>query len=945
MNENLVCAKKIFVIACGVLRLDLKKAAGKLNLHNVQYEYLEGGLHNRPGELRRRVQSAIDGVSAAGGFERIAIGYGVCGRGLVDIRARDIPLYIPKVHDCISFFLGSEARYREEFSAHPGTYYISAGWFEEQVQPRGKAMIFDDGNRTGRLLELDEAALERKYGKANAEAIASFYNSWQRNYTRSVFIDTGTGETEKYASYAKALAEEFGLRYTAIRGDTTLLEKLLLAVPGDPDILCVPPFQVTVYDPLRNGLTAAPVMENRLKKSLSVRQPVKTDTSRPGRDSGNGGDGCRIGLGIDAGGTYTDVAVYDFKTRKVLAKGKALTTKWDFTIGIEKAIDLLPPAFLSKIDLVSVSTTLATNAIVEARGQKVGLLIMPPEAYRDGDIQYQPMAVIRGRLDITGKELKKVDEGEVRKLSRRMKELGGVQVFAVSGYAGCVNPIHELKVKKWIQEETGLYVCCGHELSDLLNFKVRANTAVLNARIIPLLEKFLKDVERSLESRGITAPIMVVKGDGTLMNEKLARNKPIETVLSGPAASIAGAKFLTGRPDATVVDIGGTTSDIGCLKGGFVEVCESGAMVGGWRTHVRALDMNTVGLGGDSEILFEEQKLVIGPRRIAPISWLATEADISSSLEYLENHFGDYLSTAVPLQFMCRTGTGEPLSFTPEERRVLAALAQGACSLLELTERTGLGHWRMLPLKRLEEHYVVQRCGLTPTDQLHILGKMALWNRQAALRMNGLLSRVARLDSDEFIEKVMQEITNKLIVELVKKQLDLGGEFEGSGSCSVCKSIMENIILGGNEKLKVSATFNYPIIGLGAPVMHFLLPLAELLDAELIIPQHADVANAVGAVTSFVNVHKRVHIVPTSEGRYSVQGVKEGRSFGALEEAHEYAVKELEKEIVMMAEAAGTSEKRIDLHVDDRLSFTADGMEIFLERLLRAEITGAPDAV
>ncbi len=638
--------KPIHSIACGVLRLDMAEVARKTGVE-ISEEYLEGGLHSVPTELRKQVQERIDAASESGVVTKIMIGYGICGRGTAGLYARNVPLVIPKVHDCIALFLGSNKKYREEFSKNPGTYYISAGWFEEKVQPtsgRNEKTIFNEKARGNDLRNLSYDYLEQQYGTDNAEEITKFYNSWKKNYKRSVFIDSGAGDKEKYAAYARDLADEFGWNYEEIIGTGDLLEKLITADKDSEDILWVPPDHVTEFNAMTKQLMAVPQWKTKKEKDEVAAESTQTGPlstldsdsqasiqtdQEPSERVLRVRKKRRMGLGIDAGGTYTDVAVYDFERKKVLSKGKALTTRWDFTIGIENAIDRLQPGLLPSIDLVSVSTTLATNAIVEGHGQKVGLLLMPSGVIDQDKIENSPVAVIKGKLNISGTELEPIDPEQIARIALEMKEKDGVSVFAVSGYGGSVNPVHELKVKKILIEETGLYVCCGHELSDLLNFYVRANTAVLNARIIPLLEKFIQDVERSLLERGINVPIMVVKGDGSLMSTELAQYRPIETILSGPAASIAGARFLTGVEDATVIDIGGTTSDIGCINQGAVEVCPQGASVGGWRTHVKALNMSTVGLGGDSSIQVEDQEVIIGPRRIAPLSWLAQDSDIT----------------------------------------------------------------------------------------------------------------------------------------------------------------------------------------------------------------------------------------------------------------------------------------------------------------------------
>jgi N-methylhydantoinase A/oxoprolinase/acetone carboxylase beta subunit len=941
--------KSAHVIGCGVLKCDLPDAIKRTGVE-AGTEYLDGGLHAVPNELRRRLQLAIDAASRSGKVERIIIGYGICGKGSEGIHARNVPLFIPKVHDCIALFLGSDKRYHEEFANNPGTYYISAGWFEENVQPKGKK-IFVEKSRDETLRNKSFDYFKERYGEENAAAITRFYNSWQKNYKRSAFIDTGAGEREKYHSYAQSLADEFDWEYKELEGTTTLLEQMLTAVKGTNEILYVPPEHVTRFNAVTKSLIAVPLWdrstENKKKERASKKSRNTADTDvDKGPSPPSGSKKRRMGLGIDAGGTYTDAAIYDFTTKKVRSKAKALTTKWDFTLGINEAIDKLDPATLTAIDLVSVSTTLATNAIVEGHGQKVGLILMPSQVFDPKKIENKPSAVIKGRLTISGKEVEPIDEKEIRRVAAEMKTRDKVTVFAVSGYGGSVNPVHELAAKEIIIRETGLYVCCGHELSDLLNYYVRANTAVLNARIIPLLEQFIYDVEQSLQHRGIDIPIMVVKGNGSLMSTELARYRPIETILSGPAASISGARYLTDREDAIVIDVGGTTSDIGCISGGSVEICPQGAAVGGWRTHVKALNMSTVGLGGDSAIQIEEQNLHIGPRRIAPMAWLASRADLTKPIRYLRNHIDYFLSTTKPMQFFTITDSGEKFELTKEEVRIMEALKQGPCSLLELAERTGAGHWMMLHTSRLEGHYLIARCGLTPTDLLHVEGKLTLWDWKLAREIAELTAGRIKISLTTFIERVFEKINNKITEELIKKQLGLDLEDEKLNSSLPWQIVMSNIIDGGsNKRMQLEAQFVYPVIGLGAPVHFFLERLNRTIEGEVIVPPHAEVANAIGAITSSVTVTKRLHIVANAEGRFSLQGLSEQKQFDTFEEANTFAEETVKQEVLRMARTAGTSEEYIDLDIDDRITKTADGSELFLERILEATVTGIPDLV
>ncbi|MDH3674554.1 MAG: hydantoinase/oxoprolinase family protein, partial [Anaerolineae bacterium] len=281
-----------------------------------------------------------------------------------------------------------------------------------------------------------------------------------------------------------------------------------------------------------------------------------------------------IALGIDTGGTYTDAVLVDHDSGKVLAGAKALTTRRDLSIGIGQAMltvftengQSVSPA---DVDLVALSTTLATNAIVEEQGSPVCLLLIGYDAELlhqygfERDLVTSDVVFLRGGHDGMGNEVEPLDETAARKaiLARRDQ----VEAFAVSGFFSVRNPAHELRVRTLVEELAGPSsgetrpVTCGHELSSRLNAVRRATTVALNARLIPLLHELMVTVQHSLEKLGVVAPLMVVKGDGSLVRAEWAMQRPIETVLSGPAASVVGAWHLAGRDDVWVVDVGGTT--------------------------------------------------------------------------------------------------------------------------------------------------------------------------------------------------------------------------------------------------------------------------------------------------------------------------------------------------------------------------------------------------
>jgi N-methylhydantoinase A/oxoprolinase/acetone carboxylase beta subunit len=928
---------KPHVIACAVLARDIKEVAREMGLEPV-YKFLEAGLHENPYKLNTRVQEAIDQISGQGDADRIIIGYGICGKGTVGLTSRDIPLVIPRVHDCIALFLGGDAAYQEQFKTYPGTYYLSAGWCEEKAVPisqrRGRAWF---GNR-----QLVYEDVKNAHGQTAANQTFAFLNSWQKNYQRAAFIETRSGQAAKYERMAKDMADEYGWRFERIKGDQDLIRQMLTVTESTPGVLVVPPGHTIAFDPVISSLTPSPEWEYA-HETTGPQTVCVVSSDKPDTDAGLE---IHTGLGIDAGGTYTDTVVYDLEHRTTCCKAKALTTKWDFTIGIENALRRLEPEQLAKVALVALSTTLATNAIVENEGQIVGMLLMPPPGLDDHTIAYSPKAVIQGGLDIAGREKTPVDPDQIKTIADRMIRNHGVTAFAVSGYAGAVNPAHELAVKQVLQDHTCLFVSCGHELSDTLNFETRAVTAMLNARIIPRLKHLLTDVEQVLDRFNITAPIVVVKGDGTLMDAAMAKKRPVETILSGPAASVAGARHLTGRTDALVVDMGGTTTDTAALKNNLVRLNQKGSKVGGRRTHVQALDIRTTGLGGDSLIALEKGEFSIGPGRVAPIAWLAqNRPGTDAALEYVKHHLNRFTLSTQKMQLITATGSMALSQLTPMEEKVMSLVTQRPWSIEELVTKTGVLTDAGLPLARLEERFAVQRCGLTFTDLLHIQGRFTRWDRAAAGAYCDFMARLAGMEMTDMISLLLGKGIRRLTLELLKRQLDDEIDPDGLTSCPVCQALIDNLMAGGSPDFQVRIDLKRPVIGIGAPIGFFLPDAARALGAEAILPKDADVANAIGAITSDVMVHRQIRITPGHQGGFMVEGIAGTRQFTKFDAADTFAKDTLVQKVRDLGRAAGTSCRTVTLSIKDKAPKTASGDPIFMERVIQATLTGRPDRV
>lgn len=587
-----------------------------------------------------------------------------------------------------------------------------------------------------------------------------------------------------------------------------------------------------------------------------------------------------IGLGLDTGGTYTDGVLYRFSDRKILQSGKALTRKEDLTVGINQVLDQLDQHMLMQVDLVALSTTLATNACVENKGGYACLiligcdpLVIKKYGHENGLPPVEDMILLEGGHNMTGQLLAEPDWQYLKQQTETSFNLA--EAFAVVELWGVRNSTCELKAKELLHAWTGKPVVCGHEISGTLNSLRRAASALLNARLLPLINTFLDAVRNSLAGRKITAPLVIVRSDGSLMAESVARERPVETLLSGPAASVAGGLALTGLKSGIVVDMGGTTSDVAMVRDGQPVMAAQGAQIGTWRTGIHSILIQTVGLGGDSLIRHQQnQKLVIGPRRAAPLSWAAQRwPQILEALRALKLAERKHTLSLAEFFYRVERPAGDT-RFTRHEQRILDVLRDGPLSLSDLAEKLNITIYD-LRTERLEQQDLIMRCGLTPTDVMHLTGEYRLWQQEAAELAADILAFQLAVDRNTLIADIQNKVKEMLGETVLRMLL----EQEYAGAVGHDRS---DIILLGKELLRRHMkaekadqflqpvlACSVPLIGIGAPIHLYLPTLAQFMQTPCHIPHYAAVANAVGAITGQVVVTSEALIKP----RYAVSGI------------------------------------------------------------------------
>ena len=658
-----------------------------------------------------------------------------------------------------------------------------------------------------------------------------------------------------------------------------------------------------------------------------------------------------VALGIDTGGTYTDAVLVDHDSGGVLAAAKALTTYQDLSVGIGQAV---AAAFVGQgispadVGLVAVSTTLATNAIVEGRGAPVCLLLIgydPALIHQYGferDLVTSDVVYLPGGHDVRGDEIEPLDEAAAREaiLARRDQ----VEAFAVSGYFSVRNPDHEIRVRALVEELTDLPVACGHELTSRLNAVRRATTATLNAQLVPLLRELIATVRQTLNGLGIVAPLMVVRGDGSLVRAAWAMERPIETILSGPAASVVGAWHLAGRRDVWVVDVGGTTTDIASLRDGRPRVNPKGAQVGLWRTMVEAVDVHTVGLGGDSEVhLDSERRLVIGPRRVVPLCLLASEyPEIVSELQrqLMSDERNGYAG-----QFVLRQREAT-YTLSEHDEALMHHLAAGPRSLASLTEKMGFGSFVARQIKDLEQRRLVLRANFTPTDALHVLKEFERWDTRASELAAELLADRADLSPRELSRQVVSCVSDRAATELVSKVLsDEVGLPDWERETAAAALLARGLGNVSRSDLECRLILRHPVVAVGAPVEAYMPRAARQLHTELVIPGHADVANALGAVVGGVVQQLRALIRPLDDGESFRLHLPEGvHDFATLEEAVAHAGLVLPPLLEELTRDAGAEQVEVKVIRVDREVPVAEayGHNVYLDTELTFTAAGRP---
>lgn len=620
-------------------------------------------------------------------------------------------------------------------------------------------------------------------------------------------------------------------------------------------------------------------------------------------------------MGLDTGGTFTDVIFISDKDNTVLAKGKTPTIHDNLVQTVENGMDII----LEKIDAsairaFSIATTLATNAIVENKTRPTALILIGYDedivqaAVKENIFNTAYVYMVGGGHDNWGNEKAPLDETELKKtVSQIPRE---IEAIAVSGYFSVRNNSHENKAVKIIKSiRPDVFITCGYDLSTELNAIKRATTAVLNAGLIPITMEFFDAVETACKTRNMKPEISVVKGDGSLVGLEWAKIYPVEMIISGPAASACGAQFLSnikaGKRPAWVIDIGGTTTDIIRLdESGRPVLLQDGITVANHKTLTKAIDIHTFGLGGDSRVLVGKTgDISMDSRRVIPICRLAEKyPGILKELEFLriKKYSGE------PLFLIKKTG-GSDGEF---EQSIMKSIDYEPCSLDGILEQVRNKSIYRNAVKNMYEKGYIDYASFTPTDALNVLGRLDMGNKQASETAALILADGAGYETPaEAAEEVCRQVVFLLCSELVKRNFEVNGIKQEAADTDII-----NYALGNkNETCRLMELYlNADLIGVGAPSWAFLPSAGAKVNETTVLPQYAEVAGAAGAAMGSFFLSYAVNIIPVQDKAvYRVHHPEGVADFDDTEDAVEFTCSFMIEWLMKRALKAGASKPEI----------------------------------
>ena len=660
-----------------------------------------------------------------------------------------------------------------------------------------------------------------------------------------------------------------------------------------------------------------------------------------------------LGIGIDTGGTFTDIVLFDLTSLKILRKAKTPTTHGDYTVCIAEAFRALDPGpgETAALRRVALSTTLATNTVAEGKVHPTALLIEPGDIAIPADF-HPHMALLKSEVGFDATELVPVSEWEV--VDKAAPLAGLVEAFAVSGYASTRNPDHEHRIAAILKGEFRKPVVLGSELSHQFNFMQRARAAALNAGLLPVILEWLEAVKAILARRGIGCPLYIVKGDGSLMEEGEALERPVNTLFSGPAASLRGGTFLSGEDEAIVIDVGGTTTDIGRVHRGMGSLRRGGLLINHRQIAVDGLDIATFGLGGDSRFRvvgtrryrFENQRVLPFCRaaaRFPGLSLEALEAELDEQWHFNDPDLIELVGLDPDRQERDNGSTSEAGEEETGEsaRAIVAALQNGPLRVRALARQVDVPRFAR-EIDELVRRRVVVRIGLTPTDLFCAEGKAPGFSQPAAEKALALYARMLDASVEDFRANLDDTASRQATAALASFLVGHGPPVS-PGEDLMDRLVALQFAEAPYTSLAVDPGCPVVLVGAGAPVLFAAVPPA--MAQRLNVHPDGDVANAVGAITSRFLLRESVSIEPVKAGGVELYDHQGKTFFAELDEALTHAREHLHATLHERARALGLNDVQYEINenvLEDYADWSRRARKVLVIARVEATLTGMP---
>jgi N-methylhydantoinase A/oxoprolinase/acetone carboxylase beta subunit len=524
---------------------------------------------------------------------------------------------------------------------------------------------------------------------------------------------------------------------------------------------------------------------------------------------------------------------------------------------------------------------------------------------------------LQGGHDYDGSEVCELDEDSLQAQLRPL--LDSAEAFSVSANYSVRNSDHEQRVKNIIEQLCDKPVTISSELSDGLNGPLRALTATFNVRIISLILNLVESVSNVMQTHDIDAPLMIVKGDGSIASADSVITRPIETILSGPAASVIGANFISSLNDFIIADVGGTTTDVAIVRKGWPAINEKGAMAGGYRTMVRAIDMQTIGLGGDSEVEIDYRgRINLRSNRVVPLSLLCDR--FPHLIKRLQASLGEGMGLERAIRFIFLPegfdGSKMPRGLSQPDREFMQQVSTEPRPYDEVVVRAS----DRARLERLIDRGLLQVSGLTPSDAAHALGKQCQWSLEGARLACLMLARAHGLIAwdDDQIETGIEKFATEVFEAMVGKSAYLVINQLSGFNFSEHDPLVQAVTHGQGQlnDLAVMLKPSIPVVAVGGPAQVFYPQVGDRLKVHSVIPQNAEVANAVGAAIGHIKIRSVIEITRGEAGGYHLHQAGIPQFFVNSTQALEKASQLASEDARQKAEAMGGNSVNINLDVD-----------------------------